>query len=171
MCTVPHFLAFLFQLPLVCVIGVSGKSGKAHALSIIQTSTKICAMLSDNLFCRHTLFCNQLCAFDHSDLLTIQPGGLHALSGSLVQVLNFLFGLFKRFTDLLFCQQLNHSVCGFNVYIGYLIACGSYGLRYSGLVCVGINIPLFDKYKVYALVHQLKVCFDSLVCVPAHAAN
>lgn len=88
----------------IFIIGIPGKTGELHALGIVKCAAKGLAVGADDLlgfsgflrFKANTLFA--------ANLLTIQPSSQKALTGALVQIGNFFFGLLKGQLDLLLCQ-------------------------------------------------------------------
>ena len=61
-------------------------------------------MGADDLLGISGFLCFKANALLSANLLAVQPGGQKTLTGALVQIGNFFFGLLKGQFDLLFCQ-------------------------------------------------------------------
>ena len=84
------------QFAFIFVECISGYASELHDFRIAEISIEIFRVFLDNGFGSYALFCCQLGALLLTDLFAVHLGGNDALSGSLVEIINFLFGLRKR---------------------------------------------------------------------------
>ena len=92
------------NLPLIFIIGIPGKSSQFHALHVIQCTAKRLTMDTDLLLGCFGFFGFKASAFLAANLFSVQLRCHKALTGTLVQIGNFFFGLLKGQLDLLLSQ-------------------------------------------------------------------
>lgn len=77
-------VAFGFQLSLVLIIRIPGKSSQLHTLAVVQRSAEILTVLHNNRFCWCFFLDRKFNASLTAYLFTVQTCGLNAFTGALV---------------------------------------------------------------------------------------
>lgn len=152
------------QLLFIFVVSIPCNANKLNAICIAECAVKILAVLFDGILASGSFLDNQFVATLLPNLLAVQFGGQHPLSGALMQVVNFLLGLCKGKAYLLFGKVNGVLIqCGDDrrhKAVGGGITCFRLGvdLPPDGLaVGLGVDVRFFEKTKRYILSVQVFV--------------
>ena len=166
----------LSQFSLIFVIRIPRNANEFDAVCIAECAVKILAVFLDGILAGSGFFDNQFAATLLPNLLAVQFGGQHPLSGALMQVVNFLLGLCKGKAYLLFGEVNGVLIqCGNDrghKTIGGGVASFQLGvdLPLDGLaVSLRVDVRLFEISERYVLGVQVFVQLAALVCIAAHA--
>ena len=102
-----------------------------------------------------------------TNLLTIQPGSQKTLTGTLVQIGNFFFGLFKGQLDLLLCQGHQILVDALQDEV-YICPCHGNAAGHGFFVGLGVDVVLFQKHQSDALMVEVFVQSKTFFCISGH---
>ena len=105
-----------------------------------------------------------------ANLLAVQPGGQKALTGALVQIGNFFFGLFKGQLDLLFCQGHQIFVDALQDEV-YICPCHGNAAGQSLFVGLGVDVVLFQEHQLDALAVKVFVQSKTFFCISGHPGH
>lgn len=86
-----------------------------HRINIIQSTAEILAVLLDQLLGLYAFLRGDLRACRPAHLLAIPFGFPDSFPGPFMQVADLFFRLLEGFLDLLFSQQLDDLISGFDV--------------------------------------------------------
>ena len=100
---IKHLLQLFSYLFFVFIKGITTYLCQFDHFRICKTYSKIFAMLLDYLFCRSLLFNSKNLTRFLSYLFSIQFSSPDSFAGTLKEILNLFFSLFKSFSDLLLC--------------------------------------------------------------------
>ena len=145
-----------WALILIFIIGIPGKTGQFHALHVIQCAAKRLTMDTDFLLGCFGLFGFKANAFLTANLLAVQPGGQKALTGALVQIGNFFFGLLKGQLDLLLSQSHQILVDALQDEV-YIRPCHGNAAGQGFFVGLGVDVVLFQEHQPDALMVEILI--------------
>ena len=95
------FSSILSQFSLVLIKCIIRQPNQLHAVLIGERSLKVSAVFDNKRLDGFAFFRFVSCAFDGSDLLTVQTGGFDSFASSLPKVVDFLFGLLECLVNVL----------------------------------------------------------------------
>ena len=102
-----------------------------------------------------------------ANLLAVQPGGQKALTGALMQVGNFFFGLLKGQLDLLLCQGHQILVDALQDEV-HICPCHGNAAGQGFFVGLGVDVVLFQEHQPDALVVKVFVQSKTFFCISGH---
>ena len=105
-----------------------------------------------------------------ANLLAVQPGGQKALTGALVQIGNFFFGLLKGQLDLLFCQGHQIFVDALQDEV-HICPCHGNAAGQGFFVGLGVDVVLFQEHQPDALVVEVFVQSKTFFCISGHPGH
>ena len=105
-----------------------------------------------------------------TNLLAIQPGRQKSLTGALVQIGNFFFGLFKGQFDLLFCQGHQILVDALQDEV-HICPCHGNAAGQGFFVGLGVDVVLFQEHQPDALVVKVFVQSKTVFCISGHPGH
>ena len=155
----PHtFCRFLFlpNLPLILIIGIASQPCKLHALGIVKCAAKGLAVGADDLLGFSGFLGFKPITFSVANLFSIQLCCYKALTGTLVQIGNFFFGLLKGQLDLLLSQDHQILVDALQDEV-HIRPCHGNAAGQGFFVSFSINVMLFQKYQPDALMVEILI--------------
>ena len=105
-----------------------------------------------------------------ANLLAVQPGGQKALTGALVQIGNFFFGLLKGQLDLLLCQGHQILVDALQDEV-YICPCHGNAAGQGFFVGLGVDVVLFQEHQLDALMIEVFVQSKTFFCISGHPGH
>ena len=102
-----------------------------------------------------------------TNLLAIQPGRQKSLTGALVQIGNFFFGLFKGQLDLLFCQGHQIFVDALQDEV-HICPCHGNAAGQGFFVGLGVDVVFFQEHQPDAPVVKVFVQSKTFFCISGH---
>ena len=105
-----------------------------------------------------------------ANLLAVQPGGQKALTGALVQIGNFFFGLLKGQFDLLLCQGHQILVDALQDEV-HICPCHGNAAGQGFFVGLGVDVVLFQEHQPDALVVKVFVQSKTFFCISGHPGH
>lgn len=105
-----------------------------------------------------------------TNLLAVQPGGQKALTGALVQIGNFFFGLLKGQFDLLLCQGHQILVDALQDEI-HIRPCHGNAAGQGFFVGLGVDVVLFQEHQPDALMVEVFVQSKTFFCISGHPGH
>ena len=99
-----------------------------------------------------------------ANLLAVQPGGQKALTGALVQIGNFFFGLLKGQFDLLLCQGHQILVDALQDEV-HICPCHGNAAGQGFFVGLGVDVVLFQEHQPDALMVEVFVQSKTFFCI------
>ena len=124
-------------------------------------------MGTDDLFGFSGFLCFKADTLFATNLLAVQPGGQKALTGALVQIGNFFFGLLKGQLDLLLCQGHQILVDALQDEV-HICPCHGNAAGQSLFVGFGVDVVLFQKHQPDAFVVKVFVQSKTFFCISGH---
>ena len=105
-----------------------------------------------------------------TNLLAVQPGSQKPLTGALVQIGNFFFGLLKGQLDLLLCQGHQIFVDALQDEV-YIRPCHGNAAGQSFFVGLGVDVVLFQEHQPDALMIEIFVQSKTFFCISGHPGH
>ena len=105
-----------------------------------------------------------------ANLLAVQPGGQKALTGALVQIGNFFFGLLKGQLDLLLCQGHQILVDALQDEV-HICPCHGNAAGQGFFVSLGVDVVLFQEHQPNALMIEIFIQSKAFLCISGHPGH
>ena len=105
-----------------------------------------------------------------ANLLAVQPGGQKALTGTLVQIGNFFFGLLKGQLDLLLGQSHQILVDALQDEI-HIRPCHGNAAGQGFFVGLGVDVVLFQEHQPDVIMIEVLVQSKTFFCISGHPGH
>ena len=124
-------------------------------------------MGADDLLGFSGFLCFKSSALFAANLLAVQPSSQKPLTGALVQIGNFFFGLLKGQFDLLLCQGHQILVDALQDEV-YIRPCHGNAAGQGFFVGLGVDVVLFQEHQPDALMVEVFVQSKTFFCISGH---